>query len=267
MKRIILEVLTVILLAGCVGSCFGQSNLPSLAQIKMAAENGDAKAQDKLGDAYQYSRDFTNALVWYRKAAEQGVANSQYELGTLLMNGGYDSMFHRVKSTEKMDEAIKWFILSGRQRFLQAEIALGHFYKDGQGVKKDWVEAYKWYSLAHDGQAFEVVGGVYRDRLVLKMTSEQINEGQERVKKFLASPDKSEPMPEPSFVDHLKLGGISGADNHRLAIINNHTFAAGEDAKVKIDGRVVNIHCLEIREDSVLIKAEGVEKSMELKLK
>jgi len=79
----------------------------------------------------------------------------------------------------------KVLILSGRQRF-PAEIALGHFMKRPRG-EEGWVKltsgirGARWPTL-------DVVGGVYRDRLVLKMTSEQINEGQERVEKVLASP-------------------------------------------------------------------------------
>ena len=134
-------------------------------------------------------------------------------------------------------------------------------------MKQDYVEAYKWYTLAHDAPLFEVVAKVYRDRLILKMTQEQINKGQKQVEKFVATQGASEPIPEPSFVDHLKLSGITGSQKHRLAIINNHTFETGEDGTVKIDGRMVNIHCLEIRDGSVLIKAEGLERPMELKLK
>ena len=36
------------------------------------AESGKARAQAKLGDACFVRGDFTNAVLWYRKAAEQG---------------------------------------------------------------------------------------------------------------------------------------------------------------------------------------------------
>jgi tetratricopeptide (TPR) repeat protein len=248
------------------GMAFSQSNLPSLAQIKSAAENGDAKAEDQLADAYGRSVDYANAFIWYRKAAEQGVANSQYHLGKMLLNQGYDFTFRKIISHEKIDEAVKWYLLSARQRYQLAEIELARLYKDGQFVKKDYTEAYKWYSLAHDVPGLEVLAKVYRDQLILKMSREQINEGQKKFETFLVTKGTDDPLPLPSFMDHLKLSGISGSGKHLFAIINNHTFEAGEEAQVKIDGRKVVIRCLEIRKDSVLIKVDAGEKPVELKL-
>lgn len=121
--------------------------------------------------------------------------------------------------------------------------------------------------VAHDVPGLEIMAKEYRDRLILKMTQDQINEGQKRVEHFLATKGANESLPMPSFVDHLKLNGITGSGGHFLAIINNHTFAAGEDATIKIDGRLVKVRCLEIRDDSVLLKAEAVEKPVVLKLK
>ena len=49
-----------------------------------AAEQGDADAQNKLGDMYYdgegVARDYAEARRWYRKAAEQGFADAQYNL-------------------------------------------------------------------------------------------------------------------------------------------------------------------------------------------
>jgi hypothetical protein len=267
MRWLKILVLGIILAPSSGSTLFAQPNLPFLAQIKAAAENGDAKAQDQLGDAYYGHFDYTNAQIWYRKAAEQGVANSQYQMGEMLIRQGYDFLRKKPKSPEKVDEAMKWYLLSARQRFQKAELELGRDYENGQFLKQDYVEAYRWYSLAHDVPTLEVVAKVYRDQLILKMTQDQINEGERRVQKFLASNGADEAMPIPSFVDHLKLSGISGSEKHLLAIINNHTFEAGEEAQVKIDGRIVKIRCLEVRKDSVLIKVEGVEKQIELKLK
>lgn len=44
-------------------------NLPDLANIKVAAEEGNAQAQDKLGDSYFSSFDYSEAVKWYRLAA------------------------------------------------------------------------------------------------------------------------------------------------------------------------------------------------------
>jgi len=60
------------------------------------------------------------------------------------------------------------------------------------------------------------------------------------------------------------LKGISGSKQRRLALINNATFVVGETAKVKVQDQLVEVCCKEIREDSVLVTADG--KPLELKL-
>src|SRR5882762_10259751 len=72
-----------ILLVSCFsaipcGLC--QSNLPSLAEIKVKAENGDPLAQDDLGKIYYSRLNFSAAADWSRKAAESGVLDSQERL-------------------------------------------------------------------------------------------------------------------------------------------------------------------------------------------
>jgi len=54
---------------------------PTLLEIKTAAENGDAQAQNTLAQVYASQQDFADAVNWYRKAAEQGSTNAQFALG------------------------------------------------------------------------------------------------------------------------------------------------------------------------------------------
>ena len=58
---------------------------------RKAAEQGDADAQDALGDLYDKGQgvpqDYAQAALWYRKAAEQGLAEAQLGLGTLYGGG------------------------------------------------------------------------------------------------------------------------------------------------------------------------------------
>ena len=55
----------------------------------------------------------------------------------------------------------------------------------------------------------------------------------------------------------LALKAISGAKDHRMALINNTTLMAGETGRVKIHDQQVIITMQEIRDDSVLIKVAG----------
>ncbi len=58
---------------------------------RKAAEQGDARAQVDLGVAYAKGegvpKDEKQAVDWYRKAAEQGDAGAQCNLGILCANG------------------------------------------------------------------------------------------------------------------------------------------------------------------------------------
>jgi hypothetical protein len=58
-------------------------------------------------------------------------------------------------------------------------------------------------------------------------------------------------------VGSLELKGISGDPDHRLVIINNHTFAEGDEQDViTIAGRI-KVRCLEIKPGSVVVEADG----------
>jgi len=63
------------------------------------------------------------------------------------------------------------------------------------------------------------------------------------------------------------LKGFSGPLDQRLAIINNRTLAAGEDAEVTTVAGKVKIHCLAIKENSVLIRVEKQPDPIELRLR
>ena len=55
----------------------------------------------------------------------------------------------------------------------------------------------------------------------------------------------------------LTLRGFSGTPGHRLVIINNHTFAAGDEGDVITASGRVHIHCLEINPNAVVVEASG----------
>jgi hypothetical protein len=51
--------------------------------------------------------------------------------------------------------------------------------------------------------------------------------------------------------------GFSGSPDHRLVIINNVTFAVGDNAEVSTSQGRIHIHCLEIGGNSAVIEANG----------
>jgi len=55
----------------------------------------------------------------------------------------------------------------------------------------------------------------------------------------------------------LVLNGLSGSSEHRLAMINGRTLAEGEESEINIAGVRVQVRCLEIKTDSVVVQAAG----------
>lgn len=55
--------------------------------LKAGAAAGKVRAQTKLADFYLAGGDFTNAVTWYRKAAEQGDVAAQLTLASCLITG------------------------------------------------------------------------------------------------------------------------------------------------------------------------------------
>ena len=62
------------------------------------------------------AQNYTEAVNWYRKSAEQGFAEAQYNLGAMYANGD------GVK--RNFTEALKWFRKSAEQGFAPAKEAL-----------------------------------------------------------------------------------------------------------------------------------------------
>jgi hypothetical protein len=55
----------------------------------------------------------------------------------------------------------------------------------------------------------------------------------------------------------LVLKGVSGPTGSRLAIINNRTFAVGDEQDIVSSQGRMRVRCLEIRTDSVVIEVSG----------
>lgn len=128
-----------------------QAQVESAKWFKKSAENGFAKAQNKLGECYESGKgvpeDQSEAVKWLRKAAEQGYAEAQKNVG------------HRYRKGEGVEkdlvEAAKWYRKAAEQGNDSAQWFLGFCYLDGEGVPEDEVEAVKWFRKgAEQGHQF-----------------------------------------------------------------------------------------------------------------
>ena len=62
--------------------------------------------------------------------------------------------------------------------------------------------------------------------------------------------------------NNIVLKGISGTVEKRLAIINNKTFEAGEEGELRISGHPTRVKCVEVREKSVVISINGINREL-----
>jgi len=79
---------------------------------------------------------YVEAAKWYRKAADQGYAEAQDQLGQMYAAG------EGVK--QDYTEAIKWFRKAANQENPWAQLSIAALYAQGRGVKQDWEEACFW---------------------------------------------------------------------------------------------------------------------------
>jgi TPR repeat protein len=87
-------------------------------------------------------RDEVVAAEWYRRAAEQGDASAQNNLGIMYANG---------QGVPQDDElAVHWYRLAAEQGHALAQYNLGGMYNSGRGVARDTVRSYMWMLLAAD---------------------------------------------------------------------------------------------------------------------
>lgn len=104
------------------------------------AKLGDAEAQANLGIMLQSRGEYQKAAYWYQQAAEAGIANAQYNMGTLYFNG--------EGVPQDYAKAHEWFERAAQRDNKYAEFQLGMTYYTGQGVQKDSTQEIYWYEKA-----------------------------------------------------------------------------------------------------------------------
>ena len=113
----------------------GLADLEALRQAMPDAEECFQRGERLYGEG-----NHAEAVIWCRRAAEQGHAAGQYTLG--WMYGG------RCGVARDDVEAVRWYRLAADQEVAGAQFSLGFMYATGQGVPQDYVQAHMWTNLA-----------------------------------------------------------------------------------------------------------------------
>lgn len=152
--------------------------------LRKAAEAGLAEAQFRLGTLYQSGRvtdpGKTNALFWFQKAASQHHVGALFNLGSMYGTG--------QGVTTDRQAAARYFREAAELGDAYAQFNMARRCAEGQGMPTNLVEGWKWYALAE-------LGGITSARepkqaLESRLTATQLDEarrGVEEVRKRTAT--------------------------------------------------------------------------------
>lgn len=177
--------------------------------LRKAAEQGNALAAYNLAVMYDqgdgFSRDYGEAFKWYQRAAAQGVPQAQNNLAVLYYRGqgvpkDLSTALQFSTVADRKDPMVDY---AEQQRFdfvyrtIQSELSeaerraaafrLGERCRDGDGVPRDAVQAYRYMTAAIDSEPVASVKEERmraRDALAATMRAQQISRAQSLVADF-----------------------------------------------------------------------------------
>ncbi|KAG0376719.1 hypothetical protein BGX24_007313 [Mortierella sp. AD032] len=111
------------------------------------AKEGDVQAQVRLATAYKNGTDgllqmYDKAMKWLLRAAAQGHAGAECEIGRLFETGRGVEEDHFT--------AVAWYRRAAHQSLAAAQKNLAVMYTQGWGVEENFIEAAYWYRKAAD---------------------------------------------------------------------------------------------------------------------
>lgn len=114
-------------------------------------------------------QDYTEAVKWYRLAADRGYGPAQGSLGLMYADG------RGVPQDDR--EAVKWFRLAAEKRNFEAAFNLAVCYQKGQGVALNQVTALALYNLIAAGRS-DSRASRPRDELHKSMPAKEVEKAQ-----------------------------------------------------------------------------------------
>jgi len=146
----------------------------ALEEFRKAADEGNARAQLNVGVFYDQglvvSQDHATAAEWYRRAAEAGIELAQFNLGTLYFEG--------LGVEKDYTSALEWYTRAAFAGNGDAQFNLSVMYQEGLGTQVDYVEAHAWLELAT--RNLNDVSVDDTKQLEKKMTEEELTRARRR---------------------------------------------------------------------------------------
>src|SRR5574344_1214865 len=111
--------------------------------LEKAVNTGDYSSMYNLGLSYDKNQEYQKAIKWYKKAAINGHAKAQLNLGNLYAQG--DGI------NKNLDTALYWFLEAAKLGLAKAQYNASVIYYTGNGVGlKDFEQSYIWAKVAEN---------------------------------------------------------------------------------------------------------------------
>jgi serine/threonine protein kinase len=137
----------------------------AIAWYRKAADQGFARAQNELGQCYLrgqgVAQDPRKAAELFRDSAEQGNAFGEHQLGVMYLRG-WGGL------PRDYAQALEWFRKSADQNLPIGQFSLGNMYFNGWGLPQDYGQALEWFRKAAgqgNPRAQQQLGVMYQNGL------------------------------------------------------------------------------------------------------
>lgn len=116
--------------------------------LEPLAQAGQALAQLRLGSLYYHGHGVREsdalALHWFQRAASQGLAEAQFQLGNMHAYG----LAPVAAGEDPQRLAAQWYFEAARQGHAEAQYGLGILFLTGSGVVQSVLQARVWIERA-----------------------------------------------------------------------------------------------------------------------
>lgn len=158
----------------------------TLPDWETKARAGDPVAQNVVGMAYKYGevapQNAALSLQWFLKAAQQGDADAQFNLGRIY-GKATGPVYGKERAAPRDDvTAAAWYRKAAEQNYAPAQFNLAQMYAEGSpSFARDQSQAFFWMQRASSG------GDQNASAQVTKMESALSKADRERVQRYLAA--------------------------------------------------------------------------------
>ena len=128
----------------------------TVERVQQTVQTNTPQQMFEKGMSYFQNESYTEAVSWFKKAADLGNANAQFLLAVCYISG---------KGVTKSDsQAVNWFKRSAEQGHMDSQRELGRCYLLGNGVSKNTEQAILWCEKAAnqgDVEAESMLGAIF----------------------------------------------------------------------------------------------------------